>query len=41
MSNYSELLQELKFQVQAFDDGVINAEDFSQAMREIYEKYKM
>ncbi len=41
MSNYSELLQELKFQVKAFEDGVINAEDFAQAIQEIYEHYKM
>jgi hypothetical protein len=36
-----EVLQELKFQIKAFEDGVINAEDFAQAVMEIYEHYKI
>jgi hypothetical protein len=41
MSNHSELIKELKFQISAFDNGTIKEEDFIQAIQEIYEQYKM
>lgn len=39
--SYSELIKELKFQIRAYENEVITAEDFAQAIMEIYENYKM
>jgi hypothetical protein len=36
-----DILQELKFQIKAYENDVIVAEDFAQAVMEIYEHYKM
>jgi hypothetical protein len=36
-----EVLQELKFQIKAYENDVIVAEDFAQAVMEIYEHYKI
>ena len=36
-----QILQELKFQINALENGVIESEDFAQAILEIYEHYKI
>lgn len=36
-----QILQELKFQINALENGVIESEDFAQAVLEIYQQYKI